>query len=119
MDIDRVGRGGRQNAKAAYFFDQPHDTALFHFEPIPASFGVIRNGDCGEILYPNTIRDLIEFSLRECVKQEIPVRRCRSCGRYFPNHRAGHGGVLQPPQPVQEALPEHRPCPEADGEPQE
>ena len=84
LDIDRVGRGVRQNAKAAYFFDQPHDTALFHFEPVPVSFGVIMNGDCGEILYPNTIRDLIDFSLRECVRREIPVRRCRNCGRYFP-----------------------------------
>jgi hypothetical protein len=51
---------------------------------ISFSLGVIRGGDCGEILYPNTIRDLIDFSLRECVKQEIPVRRCRNYGRYFP-----------------------------------
>lgn len=84
LDIDQVGREVRQNTKAAYFFDQPHDTALFHFEPIPVSFGVIRNGGCGKSLCPNTIRDLIEFSLRECVQREIPVRRCRSCGRYFP-----------------------------------
>ncbi len=84
LDIDQVGREIRQNTKAAYFFDKPHDPDLFHFEPVPASFGVIRNGECGEILYPNTIRDLIDFSLRECVKRESPVRRCRSCGRYFP-----------------------------------
>lgn len=84
LDIDRVGREVRQSTKTAYFFDQPYDTALFHFEPIPVSFGVIRNGDFGEILYPNTIRDLIDFSLRECVRREIPVRRCRSCRRYFP-----------------------------------
>ena len=84
LDIDQVGREIRQNTKAAYFFDKPHDPDLFHFEPVPASFGVIRNGECGEILYPNKIRDLIDFSLRECVKRESPVRRCRSCGRYFP-----------------------------------
>ncbi|MCI9333092.1 MAG: hypothetical protein HFG05_13150 [Oscillibacter sp.] len=84
LDIDQVGRGVRQNTRAAYFFDQPRDDSLFHFEPIPVSFGVIRDGGCEEILYPNTIRDLIDFSLRECVKREIPVRRCRNCGRYFP-----------------------------------
>ena len=84
LDIERVGREVRQNTRTAYFFDKPHDPDLFHFEPVPASFGVIRNGECGEILYPNTIRDLIDFSLRECVKRESPVRRCRSCGRYFP-----------------------------------
>lgn len=84
LDIDRVGREVRQNTRTAYFFDKPHDPDLFHFEPVPASFGVIRNGECGEVLYPNTIRNLIDFSIRECVRREIPVRRCRSCGRYFP-----------------------------------
>ena len=33
---------------------------------------------------PNTIRDLIDFSLRECVTSGTSVRRCRNCGRYFP-----------------------------------
>ena len=84
LDIDQVGRAVQQNTKASYFFDQPHDESLFRFEPIPVSFGVMRNSSCGEILYPNTIRDLIDFSLRECVQREIPVRRCRNCGRYFP-----------------------------------
>ena len=84
LDIDQVGREVQQNTRAAYFFDQPHDTALFRFEPIPISFGAIRNGGCGEILYPNTIRDLIDFSLRECVRRDIPARHCRNCGSYFP-----------------------------------
>lgn len=57
---------------------------LFRFEPTPISLGVIRGGDCGEILFPNLIRDLIDFSLRKCVRREIPVQRCRSCGRCFP-----------------------------------
>lgn len=84
LDIDQVGRAVQQNTRAAYFFDQSRDDSLFGFEPIPVSFGVIRDGVCGEILFPNTLRDLIDFSLRECVKREIPVRRCRNCGRYFP-----------------------------------
>lgn len=84
LDIDQVGREVRKNMRGAYLFDGPRDATLFCFEPIPISLGVIRRGDCVEILYPNTIRDLIDFSLRECVKQEIPVRRCRNCGRYFP-----------------------------------
>lgn len=35
-------------------------------------------------LYPNPIRDLIDFSLRDCIAKNVPVRRCRNCGRYFP-----------------------------------
>lgn len=84
LDIDQVGRAVQQNTRGIFFFDQPRDDSLFRFEPIPVSFSIIRNGGCGEILYPNTIRDLIDFSLRECVRREIPVRRCRNCGRYFP-----------------------------------
>lgn len=84
LDIDQVWREVRKNMRKAYLFDGPRDAALFRFEPTPISLGVIRGGNCGEILYPNTIRDLIDFSLRECVRREIPVRRCRSCGRYFP-----------------------------------
>lgn len=84
LDIDQVGRAVQQNTRGIFFFDQSRDDSLFRFEPIPVSFSIIRNGGCGEILYPNTIRDLIDFSLRECVRREIPVRRCRNCGRYFP-----------------------------------
>ena len=84
LDIDQVGREVRKNMREAYLFDGPRDNNFFRFEPTPISLGVIRGGDCGEILYPNTVRDLIDFSIRECVRREIPVRRCRSCGRYFP-----------------------------------
>ena len=43
------------------------------------------DGDtCGLILQPNTVRDLIDFSLKECVMRGVPVRRCRNCGRFFP-----------------------------------
>ena len=83
LDIDQVGREVRKNMREAYRLDGLRDDALFRFEPTPISLGVIRGGDCGEILYPNTIRDLMDFALRECVRREIPVRRCRNCGRYF------------------------------------
>ena len=84
LDVDRVGRDVQKNISANYVFDQPHDVELFCFKPIPVSFGPVGEDTCGSILYPNTIRDLIDFSLRDCVAKNIPVRRCRSCGRYFP-----------------------------------
>ena len=37
LDIDQVGREVQQNTRAAYFFDQPHDTALFRFERLSSS----------------------------------------------------------------------------------
>lgn len=84
LDIDKVGRETQQNARSQYSLDGPHDPTLFAFQPVPVSFGPVSAELCGPILHPNTIRDLIDFSLRECVVSATPVRRCRNCGRYFP-----------------------------------
>ena len=84
LDVDRVDRDVQKNVRANYAFDQPRDVELFCFKPIPVSFGPVGEDDCDMILYPNAIRDLIDFSLRDCVAKNIPVRRCRNCGRYFP-----------------------------------
>ena len=84
LDVDRVDRDVQKNVRANYVFDHPHDVELFCFNPIPVSFGPVGEDDCDTILYPNAIRDLIDFSLRDCIAKNIPVRRCRNCGRYFP-----------------------------------
>lgn len=84
LDIDRAGRDVQKNVRENYVFDQPRNDGLFCFKPIPVSFGPIGGDACGTILYPNAIRDMIDFSLRDCVAKNIPVRRCRNCGRYFP-----------------------------------
>lgn len=84
LDVDRVDRDVQKNVRTNYAFDQPRDTELPRFQPIPVSFGPVGEDGCGMILYPNTIRDLIDFSLRDCVEKNIPLRRCRNCGRYFP-----------------------------------
>ena len=84
LDVDRVDRDVQKNVRTNYVFDQPRDAELFCFKPIPVSFGPVGEADCGAILYPNAIRDMIDFSLRDCIAKNIPVRRCRNCGRYFP-----------------------------------
>ena len=84
LDVDRVDRDVQKNVRANYVFDQPREAELFCFKPIPISFGPVDENTCGTILYPNAIRDMIDFSLRDCVEKNIPLRRCRNCGRYFP-----------------------------------
>lgn len=84
LDVDRVDRDVQKNVRANYVFDQPREAELFCFKPIPVSFGPVDENTCGTILYPNAIRDMIDFSLRDCVEKNIPLRRCRNCGRYFP-----------------------------------
>ena len=40
--------------------------------------------DCfTEVLYPDNLYDLVDFYLRECIRREIHLRRCKSCGRWF------------------------------------
>lgn len=84
LDIDQAGRDVQKNVRVNYVFDQPRNTELFCFKPIPVSFGPVGEDACSMILYPNTIQDIIDFSLRDCVAKNIPLRRCRNCGRYFP-----------------------------------
>lgn len=84
LDIDRVGRDTQKNARQNYSLDGPCDPETFSFQPVRVSFEPVRADACGAVLYPDTIRDIIDFSLRDCVARGIPVRRCRSCGRYFP-----------------------------------
>jgi len=84
LDIDLVGRDTKRNTRIQYLFERPRDPSLFRFQTIPVSFGPVGSEACGPILLPDSIRDIIDFSLRECVTSGIPVRRCRSCGRYFP-----------------------------------
>lgn len=63
LDIDQVGREVRKNMRETYRFDGPREDTFFRFEPTPISLGVIRGGDCGDILYPNTICDLTPLRL--------------------------------------------------------
>ena len=35
-------------------------------------------------LYSSVVRDMIDYSLRSCVERGVTVRRCKNCGRWFP-----------------------------------
>ncbi len=74
LDIDRAGREARESILGQ---------TAFRFRPIPISFERVDGETYAEVLYPNDIRDLVDFSLRTCVRQNILVRRCKNCGRYF------------------------------------
>ena len=56
----------------------------FRFEPIPLSFEPVEPGRCAPVLYSSAVRDMIDYSLRSCVERGVTVRRCKNCGRWFP-----------------------------------
>ena len=84
LDVDSAGREPQKQAAKNYYHDQPRDPELFRFEPIPLSFEPVEPGRCAPVLYSSAVRDMIDYSLRSCVERGVTVRRCKNCGRWFP-----------------------------------
>ena len=82
--VDSAGREPQAQAARNYTYDMPKDPGLFCFRPIPLSFEPVEPGRCSPVLYSSSIRDMIDYSLRSCVERNITVRRCKNCGRWFP-----------------------------------
>ena len=84
LDVDSAGRDPQQQAAMNYLYDIPKDPELFRFHPIPLSFEPVEPGRCSPVLYSAGIADMIDYSLRICVERGVTVRRCKHCGRWFP-----------------------------------
>ena len=84
LDVDNAGRNPQLQASQTDLYDTPKDPELFSFHPIPLSFEPVEPGRCSPVLYSSSISDMIDYSLRSCVERGITVRRCKNCGRYFP-----------------------------------
>ena len=55
----------------------------YKFQPISTTYKRITKNTFAEILVPTSLYDLIEFSIRECIKREQRMRTCSYCGKYF------------------------------------
>ena len=84
LDVDGAGRDPQQQASRNYLYDAPKDPELFVFHPIPLGFEPVEPGRCSPVLYSGSIADMIDYSLRSCVERGVTVRRCKNCGRWFP-----------------------------------
>ena len=84
LDVDQAGRDPQKQAWSNYYHNEPKDPELFRFRPIPVSFEPTEEGLCSPVLYSASIFDMIDYSLRTCVERDITVRRCKNCGRWFP-----------------------------------
>lgn len=72
---------------------QLHDSGAEHFAfgPLTVRFEPVWSDDFAEVLYPDSLHDLVDFSLRQCVQRGLRMRVCKNCGRYFAV--TGHGGT--------------------------
>ena len=55
----------------------------FDFQPMQISYEPVGGVSFTDVLYPKNIYDVIDFSLRECIRRNITMRRCKNCGKYF------------------------------------
>ena len=63
----------------------------YRFNSCTTTFELVDENTFAEVLYPETIFDIIDFHARECVRREIKFRVCKNCGKYFAV--TGHAGV--------------------------
>ena len=80
LDYDR-GNGAALEKAVSYY--KMKDGAAFSFRPQFIHFELWDNAAFAEVLYPESICDLISYHLQECVKQGLRFRICKNCGRYF------------------------------------
>ena len=64
-------------------YEQAPSLQKFDFQPMKISFEFVDEKQFAEVLYPQSMYDLIDFSLRKCVQEKIMMRTCKNCGRYF------------------------------------
>lgn len=84
LDIDD-GKKKPVQEKLQVYLDKEKREPLYayQFKPISTSYERTRQGAFAEVLHPTSLSDLVEFSLRECVKREQRMRICSYCGKYF------------------------------------
>jgi hypothetical protein len=84
LDLDSSGKESVQKKMVDYYSAKGEGKLnTFRFEPQSMSFEVIDRNTFTEVLYPKNIYLIIDYFMREYVKQEQPVRICKNCKRYF------------------------------------
>lgn len=73
---------------------------LFCFHPQRMSYELLYQETFAEVLCPETVYDLVDYHLRECLKREIKMRVCKNCGWLFAV--TGHGGTEYCDRPFDE-----------------
>ena len=83
--LDMDGRKGSLEKKLEDYYarEEREPLKVFHFHPQLMDFERVEGQRFVEVLCPRNIYDLIDFSVRECLKQEIKMRVCKNCGHWF------------------------------------
>ena len=91
LDMDRSKDSSLERMVSYYRTLGAESPDVYHFNSCTTNFELVDENTFAEVLYPETIFDIIDFHARECVRREIRFRVCKNCGRYFAV--TGHAGV--------------------------
>ena len=84
LDIDDGKKKPVQEKLKAYLQREKNQPLYaYMFQPISTTYEQTGEGTFVEVLHPTSLSDLVEFSLRACVKREQRMRICSYCGKYF------------------------------------
>ena len=56
---------------------------LFHFDKLKIKCEVVEDKAFTDAPYPESVYDVVDYILRECIKKEQPIRKCNNCKKYF------------------------------------
>ena len=80
-DMDRDGTSERM---VEYYQRKPKDSRdRYRFQSRPLCYELVEQGVFMDVLHPESVYDLIDFSVAECVKRQMRMRVCERCGRWF------------------------------------
>ena len=80
LDMDAVSK--RKPARIT-LGDGCQPITLFPFQPLTVTFEQTASGQYVDVLLPESMFNLVDYHLRECLKQKVRMRVCRNCGKYF------------------------------------
>ena len=64
-------------------YDTGDGDSRFSFSVLSTGYEQVEPGIFSETLYPQSIEEIVEFTIRECLRRGLRFRRCKSCGKYF------------------------------------
>ena len=89
LDMDKPGTLSEKLVRF-YTETRPFAANLIIVDPYRFSFGqLLTQMQCvdaatfTEVLYPKRLHDLIDYSVRQCIREETRLRVCKNCGKYF------------------------------------
>ena len=88
---DTSERSVDEKMTACYLEAEQAGREMFYFRPQRMSYELLYRKTFAEILCPDTVYDLVDYHLRECLKRKIKMRMCKNCERLFAV--TGHGGI--------------------------